>query len=427
MKIRVSKIIKYFIFLLFILDYNFFLLSRFNEADKAKIITIVSLICFAYILIRYKNSLYIDSIKWILIYGALVIIMLVAHYIHDVPITGVGFFSFSANASYYTIYILALPLVYVFFKDGGTEKFFEYLNIIVLIWNILIIVQAVLYNFGGIVIDPNLEFKDNTIRNDSLRLNLRSMSHLMIIYNIDYLYNKKSKKIKYICLIVIGLFAMFYVEQTRGYYLAIALSAIAIILCFNRSKRKLILTILITTLVAVVVWKTNIIPNFYNSLFVGNNQMATGENRVMEYNAVGMVLKKSLFWGAGFQPTGDSFILSGVSVYFNDIGIVGLIGQIGLWAIAIYGLFLSRLIFIVVKLFKKKSEEASLLLGILVFVIATSISLICYWETTCLLCPVVWAIFEYKYGVLFKKKRIENVDQINKPRREIIQREEQAQ
>lgn len=408
MRIRISTLCKCTIYLLFILDLNFFMISKTSISDRMFYMVGLSVIWAIYIFHKRQSEVYYDATKWIKRYGIIVMVMLFVHFIYAFIVNGVAKGVFLRSACYYLIFIFAFPLVYVFDYDDGTEKFWKMLNAIVVVWDISLIAQAVIYNSTGTIISPYLLDRGmygNNIRNNMLRLEMRSMSHIMIIYNFDKCYNQEERgKFKYLLLAILGIFTMFYVEKTRGYYIAVLLSIAVLLICYNRKLRKFLFTFLLVIVVIVVLWKTNAIGNLYNSLFNDNNVTdATGLVRLRGYEIILEKLRHNPLWGFGFQTSGDWFSYNGIITYFNDNGFVGLLGQIGVWAVLVFGFMIVRFGYVIFDLFRKKSfRQATLFLGLYVYLIGTAPSLICYWNTTCLLCPVLWAVIEYEYAN-FKK------------------------
>lgn len=400
MKVRISSLCRWTIYFLFIFDLSIFMFLKITTRDRMFYTIIVSAIWVGYICLKKKSIIYKKSTRWIKCYGVLILLMLLAHFVYATAINGVTKGAFLVNAFYYLIFILAFPLIYMFDNDGGTIKFWKALNIITLFWNLILIFQAILYNSTGRIFLPFLIDQNIILRNGMIRLEMRSMSHVMIIYNFDKFYNQKEQgKSKYLSLMLLGIFTMFYVEQTRGYYIAVLFSVAVLLLCYNRKSNKFLISSMLVILTIFVLWKTKAIDSLYNSLFSSSGENATALVRLRGIEIINEQLKNNLLWGFGFQKTGDWFYYNGVVTYFNDNGFIGLLGQIGVWAVLIFGFMIIRLGYVVFDMFRRKFySNATLLLGLYAYLIGTAPSLICYWNTTCLLCPVLWAIFEYEYA-----------------------------
>lgn len=398
MKVRISSLCKWTIYFLFLFDLNIFMLQKISTGDRMLYTVAISAIWSGYIFLRPKSDMYVQSTRWIKRYATLVFLMLIVHYIYASTVNGVTKGVFLTSSYYYLIILFAFPLVYMFDNGDGTDKFWKTLNIVTFLWEIVLIFQSVLYNASGRIVLPFLMDRNIALRNGMMRLEMRSMAHVMIIYNFDKFYNQGDKgRLKYLLLTLVGLFTMVYVEQTRGYYIAVVLSLAALLLCYNRESKKFLITSVLVILAVFVLWKTNAIAALYNSLF-STGEDATAIVRLRGIEIINEQLKNNLLWGFGFQKTGDWFNYGGVVTYFNDNGFIGLMGQIGIWAVLIFGYMVVRFGYIIIDLFRKKSySTVTLLLGLYVYLIGTAPSLICYWNTTCMLCPVLWAVFEYEH------------------------------
>lgn len=407
-KIRISKVCEIITYIVLLLDLNLFMFSKVSVANRMLYSVVLSAFAVVINFQKRKSIVYKSATRWIRIYCITVVLMLLAHYLHDSRVTGVSNTMFLRNAYYYLICIFSFALIYVIDKNGGIEKLWRYFLIISIVWTVVLLSQAFVFNRTGRLVLPYLQQRglySNNMRNGMFRIEMRSVAHIMIIYCFDQLYNQRpKKKMTLIIGLLLGLATMFYVEQTRGYYIAIFLSLFAVMLCRSKNRRQFVRTSVLIIIGFAILWRTEAIGKLLQSIFSGNDSMATGLVRVEGMQMFWQAFLSKPLWGYGFQETGD-FVNSGLlTYYFNDCGFVGIIGQIGIWAFAIVGIMVFRLGFIVVRMLKKNSSEGSLLLGLYVFLVASSTSLICYWNSTCLLCPILWAIFEYIYAI----SRMEN-------------------
>lgn len=407
LKIRMSKVCEIITYIVMILDLNIFMISKVSVANRMLYSIVLSAFVIAINLPKRKSGVYLNATKWVRIYCIMVALMLLVHYLHDSRMNGVSNVMFLRNSYYYLICIFAFALIYVIDRNGGTDKLWRNLLFISIVWALVLLLQAFIFNKSGRLLMPYLQQRglySNNMRNGMFRIEMRSVAHIIIIYCFDQLYNRRpKKKMALIIGLLLGMFTMFYVEQTRGYYIAIFLSIFSVMLCNSKNRKQFIRTSILVIIGFAVLWRTEAIGKLLQSIFNGSDSMATGLVRIEGMQMFWQTFLSRPLWGYGFQETGD-FVNSGLmAYYFNDSGFVGLIGQIGIWAFIIVGIMVFRLGFIVVRMLRK-SREGSLLLGLYVFFISSSTSLICYWNSTCLLCPILWAVFEYTYAV----SRLEN-------------------
>jgi O-antigen ligase len=203
-------------------------------------------------------------------------------------------------------------------------------------------------------------------------------------------------------MVLYGLTMMLVVEQTRGYYIAVFGAIAVLIMCYNKKTIKFFVSGLIILIAVSIALKGQLLSSFLDVLFStaeSGETGATGFVRIRGMTAFWNQFINNPLFGYGFQETGDFATTARGIFYFNDNGFLGIVGQIGIWAFIIYGFMVVRFGYIVRRLFKAKDyEHGTLLLGLYIYMLLTSISLICYWDTTCILCPVLWALFEVGYN-----------------------------
>lgn len=407
MKIKTSQLYKLIIY--FFITWDTILLSvfNFNPGGKRYSVMVLSAIAISLmIFVLKRNKMYMDLFKWPKVYALLLSCMLLIHYIYDILINKVNINAFMHNACYYAIFFMAFPMILIIEKDE--ENFWKFINILMFIWYTWFLVQYLAYQNGGILLAPALksgELLGNSIRDGSIRLEMKAIAHIAILYNFDQFYNhgkEAGKKRKYnLLMFLYGLFVMVVIEQTRGYFIAIFGAIAVLILCYNRNSKKFCITFCLVIIGIIILLKTNVIGGFLSSVLDSSESYEKGATGLIRLRGMAVfweAFKRNPLFGLGFQTTGDNAITQSGIFYFNDDGFVGIVGQIGIWAFIIYGMMLLRFTYIVAKLFKiKQYTKGTQLLGFLVYLFLTSISLICYWNTTCMLCPILWAIFEVGY------------------------------
>ena len=406
MKIRITSLFKAGLY--FCLIWDTLLLSMFNFQMGGKRYSIVFAIAFllTMLVVTNKNRMMLvgQSIKWPKTYFLLVCIMLLFHMVYAVILNGVSFGAFAHNAWYYLMCIWSFPIIYILKKDNGTEEFWKIVNIIMIIWYSWLLIEYVAYQYAGIVLSPAILESGVRIRNDAIRLEMKALAHVAIIYNFDKFYNQidKKHKIWHLLMALYGIAIMVVVEQTRGYFIVVFGAIAVLIMCYNKKTIKFFASALIVLISVSIILRTQLLSNFLDVLFSTKESGATGATgliRVRGMTAFWNQFINNPLFGYGFQETGDFATTASGIFYFNDNGFLGIVGQIGVWAFIIYGTMVFRFGYIVSKLFKARDyKHGTLLFGLYVYMLLTSISLICYWNTTCLLCPILWALFEVGYS-----------------------------
>lgn len=416
MKLRLSRVIKALVYLVFLLDSSFLMLTYINNNIKIYGMLFIAFLSLAIIGMYKSCRRKIKGSLGIIKHFALVLILMVfIHGVYAIAINDVPVDIFLRNAGYYLIFFLTYSLLYVFETDGGSDIFWRNMTAVSVIWFFWLILQFVVYSRNETVISPYLNgagYESIRLRNGNLRIEMRVIAHLVILFNFNKFYNQKANQRRYINLFVsiLGCITMVLVEQTRGYFLAIFLSMISILLSGIKSMKKFLSSMIVLVIVGIFLYETQIVSNTFNTVMSSDttNRLATGFIRFEGMRVFWHQFLKNPFLGFGFQRTGDYVIVSGWPYYFNDDGLIGIVGQIGIWAFIIYIIMFMRQLYILIKLKRAddKAYDFSLLMSLFMYFVLTSPSLICFWNSTCLLCPIIWALFEYEYAQLLNRNML---------------------
>lgn len=421
MKLRVSNLYKYAIYFIILLDISFFWMMTITTNNRLLFTWSASIVLTMLMkkdMVIYETAR--QGAKNIRIYLYLVLMMIAVQFVYTSIKNQFVTEMFLRSSGMYLVVLFAFPLLCLFAKQGSTEPFMKALNWIMLIWYGALLFQAFMYNVNHTLVLKGLASVglagNNVMKDGTIRLEMRSLSHLVIVYNFDKFYNQTESrhKIAHLLMAIIGVSTMFLVEHTRGFYIAIFAAIFALVLCYNKRKTKFLLTGILVLGILIFIAKTGIVEALIYSLTDPTSGRATAGIRLIGMEIFFKNFLINPLTGFGFQPTGDSVFVGASQFYFNDNGFVGIIGQIGIWAFIIYGFMLFRFLYILIQLRKHGVYKIyTKLVGYYVFLLATSLSLICYWNTTCLLCPVLWAIFEFEYSnsIITKSKYAVGVSQ----------------
>lgn len=300
-----------------------------------------------------------------------------------------------------------VPFLVLFIRDNGPEQFLKIINLVTLIWAIIIAVQSIVYkNSGTIIFDLKAYFLENTgeeikLLNNSIRITLFSFGNLMIVYNFYVLYSKKAKekinRFSLICLIV-GLYSMIVVQQTRMYIMVIALCFAVIILSKKENWKSQLLKIVF---IVCVVWFVLYSPLFNEFI---SSFSTTGDNK---WSTQARLYAVSYYWecfnirpifGNGFLSDANySSIIRGSLglAHYSDVGLLGLVAETGLFSIFFYIIPVIIIIKNIIKL-KKNDRLNSFDLAVLAYIIATSLTLILTVNKYSYTFAFIFAYFEYR-------------------------------
>lgn len=318
--------------------------------------------------------------------------------------------------------IFMLPILSVVFFEcfykGYLHIFLSTMNIICLIWHLLMVVHTVIYMTRGVLLfDLKSYFIGDSvyIRDNSIRITMGVMSQFMIIYNFSYLYkNTKKTNFKWLyhlILFILGLYCLVIVSKTRADQAYVLIAIAAIVLIGGKTNRSRFLTVVMTMVGIYIIINTDIITKITEVFSSANANTNSVVNRLYAYRYYGECIRNNPFWGHGFPMTTNiAYPYYGVEhgalgrAYYSDVGIVGLIANIGMFAIPIFIYPMIRFGKIVWKISRKVSwNEIAFPAALFVYLFVSSITLIT--TDTVRMFQFAFALAYYEYiNLLYERK-----------------------
>lgn len=303
---------------------------------------------------------------------------------------------------YFLLYFLVYGFIYIF-ATKGLDGFMATIHKIVILWEILLILNSLYFAATSRQLIQYYA-TDNIGVRDGIRVSMYVLAHVLLIYDFERVINKRSSAIKKnaaILNLILGTYCLIVVEQTRAQILAIFVAWLVIML-FNSSKKStMILRIALLIAAYLLIFQSGYLPNIIASL-TGSSETygAYGQDlRLREIEYFLNCFRKNPLCGMGFVRYGGQYntIVRGPAerYYANDVGIFGMLGNIGIFAVILYGTLLVRYFMNTWKMFQTSYEMRFFAAGLLAYIVATSPSLIMFWSTTAMLFPLSIAIFEY--------------------------------
>ncbi len=322
-------------------------------------------------------------------------------------------------ASTFLIPVLSVMFLDYFIKVGTVEHFFSFLNIVSFIWNILIIVQSILYKNGILLFDFQSYFiGDVYVRNEGIRMGTGILSQCMILYNFSFLFQStkktRGKWIYHLILFVVGMYCIFFIAQTRAEQVYILVALASIVFIGGKNLRSKLVTVL--ALVAGIYLLTN--SDFLDKIIVLLGTTARNTNSVINrkyaYQYYWTIIKTKPLFGNGFALTTNIaypyYSLEHGSLgraFYSDVGIVGLLANIGMTAIFVYIWPLFRMGKILLYLIRRSSwKQYSYELSIYIYIVLSSATLITTDGEKMFQFAFLLAFFEYVLITFGNRKNI---------------------
>lgn len=408
------KILSIFFLVLFILDYEIFYLfeipgfMRILKDNQLNLVTgFLGILLSGYYYSKYKyetiklyNRNFLYAITCAIIWIILVIYSIILYEKQPIRLS----LGFHATFLYF---FLCIPALVIFQKSHNKMKLFDIMNWISIIWYIIIIFQHFVYAASHTLIFNMQELMSNSsrdmVRNYGIRISLKSLGNLMILYNFDIVFNKRKteigRKISFISL-ALGLYCLIVIQQTRS-MLFIILCSIAIIMLFGAKRiRKKIIVLAIMVFGFAFFIQSGILSDFFSSF----STKASNANRLGTTIRLGAIayyfecfLRNPLL-GNGFSSSlyyPEVQHSSSMLFYYVDVGIFGLLGEVGLMAIPLYVYPLVRITRNTFNLFKRKLlTNYSFLAGITSYLLFSSLTFLITTPQLMLAFPIIYAYSE---------------------------------
>ena len=395
---------KWLIIILMILELQFFniaeakVLENYNTVTNKMLMVCIVLLymLFNYILRRnYKLKRSYVNFTNIAIMALFLLIAIQACY--TMPKYNESFVDIFRATGHLLLLALSYVLIDIYSIEGDISGALNLISKITFFAVLLYLVHALIYNFTGASL---LSFKVIQIRNGRPRMSMPAMTSFMIIYEwFRFLNDNRKKKYKHLIYVLIGFAGLFYVDMTRMAQISIVLSMVAMYLFRKNLTKSQMIFVIMSIAIIMVVGNTDYFSGFLESFSVTGSQGGSTSARLNAITYFSQFTKNNLFLGMGmvrpYRPDLYSIYFGPVGTYncLDDIGIFGLFYYYGLFGLILYIALLLRWAWIMVR--AKNNDNYALLVGIFVFTLVTSPSLIITNAQRALLIPIFFSVFEF--------------------------------
>lgn len=401
MNVKLTSLIRVIVVVLVIMDYSFFslieipgILYRFWSPYSKFLPGMISFLLCMIVLTKnltYSSSFFLNNYLCSLVVSIL-ILSVYTLFTHGSE----SIMTQLLENSMFFYAALAIPLHYTFQKDKTMDRMLNLINKLMLFMYLLLLIQHIIYAAGG-----ELFLKVNeSVRNSNIRLSLGSLGNFFILYNFDKVYNREEGDniIFNIIQLILGLYMLVAVQQTRGFTFAVVLSLAVMILVSSEKQMQSIQNMVLLGVVTFILIQSGAIEQFFSSLKVN---LDTGDTTLVRLNAIeyylGEFLKNPLF-GHGIITEANPISRGPLGIYhYTDVGVFAGLARYGLFMIPIYLWPIWRLGKLAIHMLRKRRlrKRNALIFGLLVYLLGTSISLSILDVFRIFLLPFVLAIIAY--------------------------------
>lgn len=384
---------------------------------KFGVFAVVVLICF-YLLIKKGRSIGNVQITPLgIILSILVLSSIIETIFTFVSYASIDLLAPIKQGCYYSIPILALGFLSAFKQRGDYRQLMNGISCLCLIFMVVYVGTAAIYNFTGKMLVPDLLYGGgkaeivNYYRGSGVRLYaIASLLPISMLYAFIRIFWGKQLSFRSIVfftlVLVLGAVSLVYVNQSRVGIIAVFAACFLPLIACKMGGSSSIKKLLICLVVAFVLIETGYVSTLLDSFF-GSNAGGSYEGSSLARNYATMhylseFIKNPIF-GFGFISGDSSFsnIVNGSAgiAYTSDVGFVGQMGNWGLLFVISYLLIVGRMVFIIAKSWKVQTpEHRAMMLSIIVYILATTPTLIMFDSARIMICPLALAVFEFLYS-----------------------------
>ena len=418
LKIKVSSILLFIFGLAIIFSVQFFYLGIGISAAYLAIISVIGLlVCIAFCNGTLKQMY--KRLNFAFLIGIVVPVCYAIIFLYTaIAFPEQGFNSTVLMSYQYVAVLLVYPLGCYLLMTDNVKKIFDIMNVVAGIWYFLVLAQKILYETSGYVILTGLvQGSSLATRNSNLRISLMLFGNIMIIYNFYQLYSKHNKqKILNLVLLVVGLYELIVVQQTRAYSIVVFVALFMIVLLDKNTKKGFSRKLLMFGIIVLILLQTNAVSNMFESFSLSGEYSYSTEARLYAWNYYWTYFLEHPIFGMGFVSDVEYYSVVHGSLgiaYHSDVGFVGQLSRWGIFIIPVYVIPIARQCFITFKMWKRKEEDFILYIAIMLYILGTSITLIMLARNLIILYPVSIILFEYKYYKLRTDNRMQTIDNTN--------------
>lgn len=364
----------------------FFILCKFLQSNES----------------RVHNKYY----KYINIYTFIVFVIIMFESIYTSNKYNSNFKELTNASIKFSCILVTYLIMYILEHKNNISKVLRIVKNFTLLALLLRFITWISYVKYQKLICPNLlyEYGEGWTRNGVNRITdtcLGGILGTIIFYEIISTKNRVKKLINIILLVMILLYDWF-IYNSRAQILILIITIFFMYICKKRRSAKQLLTWIIIIGLIIYIYSLPITQNFIDSF--STSSILYGGSTQARINSIEYYLelfKKNIFFGIGLLDTSNPYFKSIVSgfygtAYYEDLGLLGFVFNLGICGLTIFLLMYVRFIFITIKSFKSNNKYYILLLGITVYIGVASIMSANVFDTQRIfLVPVCFGVFEY--------------------------------
>lgn len=303
--------------------------------------------------------------------------------------------------------ILILPIAQLSLERGGVNWLLKKLNCLAAMLYILVTLQFMIYNINGRVILPAMTSgSELPLLDGTLRISLSWLGNIMILYNFYKFYSvddsvaKGHNRMMHLALFLLGFADLIVISRIRGATLAISIALLTIAITCRNTKKEFIKKMLVVFVVVCGLFGTDIATSFFSSFSLSAQRAYSTTARLYAMDFYWNAFLRNPLFGIGFADGNINFsIVHGDGrANVSDVGVIAQIAKYGIFILPVYIVPLFHSLKRINTMRKlRRTADLPLYVGLAVYIVLTSVSLVSIDHFRMLQWPIYLVIIEMAY------------------------------
>lgn len=391
MNLKLSKALKFFIYVLIAVNAGLFKVININALNSdyriQKFTVIFSIVlyficlCFVFRQTEFRKNYKGFLNKYILI----TVLILACDSLYTKLNYDTTFMDLISTVSRFADILLAYPIIYVFWREKDINEILKFIPKITFISLAIRFIVWFMYNMRGIPVFPNIlnEYSSMWVKDAYLRISDTSLTGISFVILVYFCFDNRIKKAERM---LMGFMAAFYVVYagvvyaSRSQLISMLMTTFIMMIIKRSSKKGSMVKMVILCSLAAALGGSSYLYNLFQSFSTSSQYSLSTLARINAVKYYMTLWNKSMLCGIGVLNTGKDFFyyivhakVEGGLTYYEDLGILGFIFNFGLLGIIIFAVPLGRFFRTLISHWQTDVKENVLLLGLFSYLIISCI------------------------------------------------------
>jgi hypothetical protein len=297
----------------------------------------------------------------------------------------------------YLLVIWTIPLFSFMNNKNSDYALLAVINALSVLWCVLILTQSLVFTITGREMFRFIQAMTTGVRDERLRITTGPFADFSLLYSFWRFYVRRDNhKLCYFGCFIVLFASNVIVSQSRAQLVAVVISLCVLALLDKNRGYRVLRKVFFVAIILLFFVFTSYVQNYLQSIFTRYSISVT--SRLYGYQYYWSVFLENPMFGFGLlkMQTYNKILRGSLGIAsMDDVGMVGQLAVLGVFSfIIVIGAYihLAKLILIAKS---KNCRETGFMIGIYVYLLFTSFTLIIFDQQRICLLPVIISLFEY--------------------------------